>query len=98
MKMSKFGYFSEFLLFPPLVLIATLLAFRSLIPPQPMICAIVYSGGLVGWTLIEYARGPKLFEAGGYTTLDPRHALGTRSAGAPETIRTPELCRRSFHA
>lgn len=52
MKMSKLGYFSEFLLFPPLVLIATL--YRSLIPPQPVICVIVYGGGLVGWSLIEY--------------------------------------------
>jgi len=54
MKMSKLGYFSEFLLFPPLVLLATLLAFRSLTPPQPVIWVIVYSAGLVGWTLIEY--------------------------------------------
>jgi sterol desaturase/sphingolipid hydroxylase (fatty acid hydroxylase superfamily) len=54
MKMSKLGYFSEFLLFPPLVLIATLLAYRNLIPPQPVIYAFVYGGGLVGWTLIEY--------------------------------------------
>jgi sterol desaturase/sphingolipid hydroxylase (fatty acid hydroxylase superfamily) len=54
MKMSKLGYFSEFLLFPPLVLIATLLAYRNLIPPQPVIYALVYGGGLVGWTLIEY--------------------------------------------
>src|SRR5450759_5649402 len=27
-----------------------------------------------------------------------RHARGTRSAGAPETIRTPDLCTASFHA
>src|SRR5450830_1267006 len=27
-----------------------------------------------------------------------RHTLGTRPAGAPETIRTSDLCRRSFHA
>jgi len=33
MKMSKLGYFSEFLLFPPLVLVATLLAFRGSHPP-----------------------------------------------------------------
>jgi sterol desaturase/sphingolipid hydroxylase (fatty acid hydroxylase superfamily) len=61
MKMSKLGYFSEFLLFPPLVLIATLLAYRSLIPPQPVICALVYGGGLVGWTLIEYLLHRVLF-------------------------------------
>ncbi len=54
MKMSKLGYFAEFLLFPPLVLVTTLLAFRSSIPPQPVIWAIVYGGGLVGWTIIEY--------------------------------------------
>jgi hypothetical protein len=34
MKISKLGYFSEFLLFPPLVLVATLLVFRSSIPPS----------------------------------------------------------------
>ncbi len=54
MKMSKFGYFSEFMLFPPLVLVATLLVFRSSNPPQPAIWAIVYGTGLVAWTLIEY--------------------------------------------
>ena len=48
MKMSKLGYFSEFLLFPPLVLIAMLLAYRNFIPPQPAIYALVYGGGLVG--------------------------------------------------
>jgi hypothetical protein len=61
MKMSKLGYFSEFLLFPPLVLFATLLGFRSLIPPQPAIWAIVYGTGLVGWTLIEYLLHRVLF-------------------------------------
>src|SRR6185437_2339320 len=61
MKMSKLGYFSEFLLFPPLVLIATLLAYRSFIPPQPAICVIVYGGGLVGWSLIEYLLHRVLF-------------------------------------
>ena len=54
MKMSKLGYFSEFLVFPPLVLVATLLAFRSSVPPQPAIWAVVYGAGLLGWTLIEY--------------------------------------------
>jgi sterol desaturase/sphingolipid hydroxylase (fatty acid hydroxylase superfamily) len=61
MKMSKFGYFSEFLLFPPLVLVTVLLAFRSLVPPQPVIWAIVYGVGLVGWTLIEYLLHRVLF-------------------------------------
>jgi sterol desaturase/sphingolipid hydroxylase (fatty acid hydroxylase superfamily) len=61
MKMSKLGYFSEFLLFPPLVLVATLLAFCSSIPPQPTIWAIVYCSGLVGWTLMEYLLHRVLF-------------------------------------
>ena len=54
MKMSRFGYFFEFFLFPPLLLFAMVLAFRSSIPPQPLIWAIVYSAGLAFWTLIEY--------------------------------------------
>lgn len=54
MKMSKLGYFAEFLLFPPLVLAATLLAFLDAKPPQPVIWVLVYGAGLLGWTLIEY--------------------------------------------
>ena len=61
MKMSKLGYFSEFLLFPPLVLIATLLAFRSSVPPQPLTWAIVYGAGLIAWTLFEYLLHRVLF-------------------------------------
>ena len=54
MKMGRLGYFAEFLFFPPLVLIATLLAFRSAMPPQPVIWIVVYAAGLAGWTFIEY--------------------------------------------
>ena len=61
MKMSKFVYFSEFLLFPPLVLLATLLAFRNSNPPEPVAWALVYAAGLVGWTLIEYLLHRVLF-------------------------------------
>ena len=61
MKMSNLGYFSEFLLFPPLVLFATLLAFRSSVPPSPAIWAVIYGAGLVGWTLIEYLLHRVLF-------------------------------------
>jgi sterol desaturase/sphingolipid hydroxylase (fatty acid hydroxylase superfamily) len=61
MKMSKLGYFSEFLLFPPLVLIAALYAFHSSIPPQPAIWALVYVAGLAGWTLVEYVLHRVLF-------------------------------------
>jgi sterol desaturase/sphingolipid hydroxylase (fatty acid hydroxylase superfamily) len=61
MKMSKLGYFFEFLLFPPLVLIATLFAFRSSMPPQPLTWAIVYGAGLMAWTLFEYVLHRVLF-------------------------------------
>ncbi len=61
MKMSKLGYFSEFLLFPPLVVIAILLVFRGSTRPQPVIWLLVYGGGLVGWTLIEYLLHRVLF-------------------------------------
>ena len=61
MKMSKLGYFSEFLLFPPLVLVATLLAFRSSHPPAVMTWAVVYGTGLVAWTLLEYVLHRVLF-------------------------------------
>jgi sterol desaturase/sphingolipid hydroxylase (fatty acid hydroxylase superfamily) len=54
MKMSKLGYFSEFLLLPPLVLLTTLNAFRSQFQLPPIIWVVVYGGGLTGWTLIEY--------------------------------------------
>jgi len=61
MKMSKLGYFSEFLLFPPLFVVAMVLAFRRPIPPHPIICTTVYVAGLVGWTLIEYLLHRALF-------------------------------------
>jgi sterol desaturase/sphingolipid hydroxylase (fatty acid hydroxylase superfamily) len=61
MKMSKFGYFSEFLIFPPLVLMATLLAFRGSMPPQPVMWLVVYAAGLVAWTFIEYLLHRALF-------------------------------------
>jgi sterol desaturase/sphingolipid hydroxylase (fatty acid hydroxylase superfamily) len=54
MKMSKLGYFSEFLLFPPLVFMAILFAFRRSVPPQPVTWTIVFGAGLASWTLIEY--------------------------------------------
>lgn len=61
MKMSKVGYFSEFLLFPPLFVFATLFAFRNSIPLHPVIWAAVYVVGLVAWTLIEYLLHRALF-------------------------------------
>lgn len=54
MKMSKLGYFSEFLLLPPFVIIATLFVFYSPVPPRPVIWAAFFGIGLIGWTLLEY--------------------------------------------
>jgi sterol desaturase/sphingolipid hydroxylase (fatty acid hydroxylase superfamily) len=61
MKMSKLGYFSEFLFFPPLVIVGMLIAFRSSIPPQPVLWGTVFGVGLAGWTLIEYLLHRVLF-------------------------------------
>jgi sterol desaturase/sphingolipid hydroxylase (fatty acid hydroxylase superfamily) len=61
MKMSKLGYFSEFLLFPPLVLFATLLTFRSSAPPSPLMWAVVCGAGVLAWTLLEYLLHRVLF-------------------------------------
>jgi sterol desaturase/sphingolipid hydroxylase (fatty acid hydroxylase superfamily) len=61
MKMSKLGYFSEFVLFPPLVLAATLFAFHAAKPPPPVEWVIFYGAGLVAWTLIEYLLHRALF-------------------------------------
>jgi sterol desaturase/sphingolipid hydroxylase (fatty acid hydroxylase superfamily) len=61
MKMSKFGYFSEFVVFPLLFVFAVLIAFRSSAPPRLAIWASVYVIGLAGWTLIEYLLHRVLF-------------------------------------
>lgn len=52
--MAKLGYFVEFLLFPPLILLPTTLAFRSASPPDPVSWTLVYGIGIAGWTLLEY--------------------------------------------
>jgi sterol desaturase/sphingolipid hydroxylase (fatty acid hydroxylase superfamily) len=54
MKMTRLGYFSEFLLFPPLVIFATLLTFHGSAAPRPTMWLMVYAAGLAGWTLFEY--------------------------------------------
>ena len=61
MKMSKLGYFSEFLLFPLLVLVAALFAFRSSTAPHPLTWPIVYGAGSIAWTLFEYLLHRVLF-------------------------------------
>lgn len=84
MNMRKLGYFSEFLLFPPLILVATVFAFRSSTPPQPAIWAIVYGAGLGGWSLIEYVLHRVLFHHAPILSriherhhLSPQELLGT---------------------
>ena len=54
MKMTKLGYFSEFLLFPPIAIFATLIAFRSANPPRLLAWLLVFAVALAVWTLIEY--------------------------------------------
>ena len=54
MKMSKLGYFAEFLIFPPLILTAILLVFYKSPPPHPIEWLSVFALGIVVWTLVEY--------------------------------------------
>ena len=61
MKMTKFGYFSEFLLFPPLILAATLYAFHHSISPRPITWLALFAAGLFAWTLLEYVLHRVLF-------------------------------------
>ena len=61
MKMTKFGYFSEFLLFPPLIVAATLFAFHRSGPVHPVAWLVVFSGGVLAWTFIEYVLHRALF-------------------------------------
>jgi sterol desaturase/sphingolipid hydroxylase (fatty acid hydroxylase superfamily) len=53
MRMSKIGYFAEFLLFPVFFVVMTALAFRGSHPRIPVWLALVLLGALF-WTLIEY--------------------------------------------
>jgi sterol desaturase/sphingolipid hydroxylase (fatty acid hydroxylase superfamily) len=84
MKMTKLGYFSEFLLFPPLIFVATLLMFRDSSPPQPIRWMILFGVGLIGWTLIEYVLHRVLFHHAPVLSLiherhhnSPRELIGT---------------------
>lgn len=54
MKMSRFGYFCEFLFFPPLILFAILLTHHRSTLQRPVEWLFVFAVGIVGWTLIEY--------------------------------------------
>lgn len=54
MRMSKLGYFSEFLLFPPILGLAVLIALRSAKPPHMLVWLLLFAAALGAWTLIEY--------------------------------------------
>jgi sterol desaturase/sphingolipid hydroxylase (fatty acid hydroxylase superfamily) len=84
MKMSKFGYFAEFLLFPPLILVAALLAFHRSIPAHPVECLIVFALGIWGWTLVEYILHRSLFHHAPFLSVihsrhhdEPQELIGT---------------------
>jgi len=53
-KALGLGYFAEFFIFPPLVLVATFIAFFGPNPPHALIWAAVFAAGLIAWTFIEY--------------------------------------------
>ncbi len=61
MKMTKFGYFSEFLFFPPLIFAATLFAYHHARSPHPFAWLFVFGTGLLAWTLVEYVLHRVLF-------------------------------------
>jgi sterol desaturase/sphingolipid hydroxylase (fatty acid hydroxylase superfamily) len=61
MKMSRLGYFSEFILFPSLVLIAAAFAYRDAAPVRPMLWVLAFAAGIFAWTLIEYVLHRALF-------------------------------------
>jgi sterol desaturase/sphingolipid hydroxylase (fatty acid hydroxylase superfamily) len=84
MKMSKFGYFSEFLLFPPLIVAATLLAFHKSPSPRPIEWLFVFALGIVAWTLVEYFLHRVLFHHAPILSIiherhhdEPRELIGT---------------------
>jgi sterol desaturase/sphingolipid hydroxylase (fatty acid hydroxylase superfamily) len=83
-KTAGLGYFAEFLVFPPLVLIATVIAFLGPNPPYPLAWAAVFALGLAAWTLIEYLLHRILFHHAPFLSElhqrhhdDPRELIGT---------------------
>jgi sterol desaturase/sphingolipid hydroxylase (fatty acid hydroxylase superfamily) len=89
-KLSKLGYFAEFFLFPPIVLIATAFAFFYLSsPPAPETWLAVFVLGLIGWTFIEYwlhriifHHAPIIERLHHLHHEDPRELIGTPAWGS----------------
>jgi sterol desaturase/sphingolipid hydroxylase (fatty acid hydroxylase superfamily) len=53
-KTIGLGYFAEFCIFPPLVVIATTIAFLGPNPPHALTWVAVFGCALFVWTLVEY--------------------------------------------
>ena len=85
MRMSKLGYFAEFAVFPPLVILATLIGLHRSVPPPLLACAAVFGGGVLAWTLLEYLLHRGLFHHA--PILSAIHARHHESPG--ELIGTP---------
>jgi len=85
MRMSKLGYFAEFVVFPPIVIFTALLAFRGGAGQEPVIWILVFAAGLLGWTLLEYVLHRALFHHAPLLA-----AIHARHHAAPaELIGTP---------
>ena len=83
-KLTKLGYFAEFFLYPPLILICSALAFHGAAAPSPVTWALVFAIGLLGWTLVEYLlhrivfhHAPLIAELHERHHHDPRELIGT---------------------
>jgi sterol desaturase/sphingolipid hydroxylase (fatty acid hydroxylase superfamily) len=85
MKMSKFGYFSEFLLFPPLIFIAILFAFHRSSPLRPIEWLFVFAFGIIAWTLVEYLLHRLLFHHAPILSIihERHHAAPQELIGTP---------------
>jgi sterol desaturase/sphingolipid hydroxylase (fatty acid hydroxylase superfamily) len=88
-KLTKLGYFAEFFLFPPIVLLSAALAFYGPTRPDPAIWAIVLVAGVVVWTFVEYWLHRVVFHHAPLVSRlhdlhheDPRELIGTPAWGS----------------
>lgn len=54
MQMHKLGYFAEFVVFPPLVIVLAILAFDDAAPLHATTWLLSFAFGVLLWTLLEY--------------------------------------------
>ena len=83
-KTPSLGYFAEFFIFPPLVLVSTVIAFLGPTAPHPLTWAAVFVLGLAAWTLIEYFLHRVVFHHAPFISVlherhhdNPRELMGT---------------------